>query len=237
MPLAHFLLGERNGDLQVRSVMLPRLAGVVHESKRYALAQRRRRLDREIRGASSVTEAIFNAGYAADQPALPADVKAHHHAQAVQVLLQPLDARLQQSAQLGGATPCATDIAIFPFVRQFAAVEPAWFDALPAKHIGLEWEPCHQMVSLIDPIPQLRKWVRKVFNVHGKDATVAWDVIRERGIRGPEETIKALQFARDAAPLAADLRTQHRSDWPGCVYYQLRATFDNADAFRAANAG
>lgn len=60
-----------------------------------------------------------------------ADVKARHHAQAVQVLLQPLDARLQQNAQLGGATPCATDIAIIPFVRQFAAVEPAWFDALP----------------------------------------------------------------------------------------------------------
>lgn len=60
-----------------------------------------------------------------------AEVKAHHHAQAAQVLLQPLDARLRHSAQLGGATPCATDIAIFPFVRQFAAVEPAWFDALP----------------------------------------------------------------------------------------------------------
>ncbi len=47
------------------------------------------------------------------------------------MLLQPLDARLQQNAQLGGATPCATDIALFPFVRQFAAVEPTWFDALP----------------------------------------------------------------------------------------------------------
>ncbi len=60
-----------------------------------------------------------------------ATVKAHHHALAVQVLLQPLDARLHHSAQLGGATPCATDIAVFPFVRQFAAVEPTWFDALP----------------------------------------------------------------------------------------------------------
>jgi sugar phosphate isomerase/epimerase len=40
----------------------------------------------------------------------------------------------------------------------------AWemlFDALPADNIELEWEPCHQMVSLIDPIPQLRKWVDK----------------------------------------------------------------------------
>ena len=63
----------------------------------------------------------------------------------------------------------------------------AWemmFDTLDADNIGLEWEPCHQMVSLIDPIAQLRKWAPKVFHVHGKDATVAWDVIREKGIRG-----------------------------------------------------
>ncbi|MBT9551083.1 MAG: glutathione S-transferase [Hydrogenophaga sp.] len=59
------------------------------------------------------------------------DAKVHHHEQAVDVLLKPLDAQLQRTGQLGGQTPCATDIAIFPFVRQFAAVEPAWFEALP----------------------------------------------------------------------------------------------------------
>lgn len=65
----------------------------------------------------------------------------------------------------------------------------AWemmFNAIPSDHIGLQWEPCHQMVSLIDPIPQLRKWVDKVFNVHGKDATIAWDIVREYGIHGPK---------------------------------------------------
>jgi glutathione S-transferase len=50
-------------------------------------------------------------------------------AKAVAALLVPLDARLQGAPFLGGATPCATDIAIVPFVRQFAAVEPAWFAA------------------------------------------------------------------------------------------------------------
>ena len=55
----------------------------------------------------------------------------HHARQAVAVLLEPLEAQLKVRAQLGGATPCAADIAIFPFVRQFAAVDPAWFDALP----------------------------------------------------------------------------------------------------------
>lgn len=68
----------------------------------------------------------------------------------------------------------------------------AWnlmFDAVPSAHLGLEWEPCHQMVSLIDPIPQLRKWVNKVFHVHGKDATIAWDIVREYGVHGSQEFV------------------------------------------------
>ena len=63
----------------------------------------------------------------------------------------------------------------------------AWeliFDALPDDNIGLEWEPCHQLVYLIDPVPQIRKWAPKIFHVHGKDATIRWDVIREHGIFG-----------------------------------------------------
>jgi glutathione S-transferase len=55
----------------------------------------------------------------------------HHRAQAVEVLLEPLEVQLKAHPQLGGAKPCAADIAIFPFVRQFAAVDSAWFEALP----------------------------------------------------------------------------------------------------------
>jgi sugar phosphate isomerase/epimerase len=63
----------------------------------------------------------------------------------------------------------------------------AWrmmFDAVPSPALGLEWEPCHQMVSFVDPLPQLREWSSRVFHLHGKDATVLWDVIRREGIRG-----------------------------------------------------
>jgi sugar phosphate isomerase/epimerase len=63
----------------------------------------------------------------------------------------------------------------------------AWelmFNELPHENLGLEWEPCHQLVYLIDPIPQIRKWAHRIFHVHGKDATVRWDVIREHGIFG-----------------------------------------------------
>ena len=68
----------------------------------------------------------------------------------------------------------------------------AWnlmFDAVPSDSIGLEWEPCHQMVSLIDPIAQLREWVHKVFHVHGKDATIAWDVLKRDGLRSGRQWV------------------------------------------------
>jgi len=64
----------------------------------------------------------------------------------------------------------------------------AWemmFDAVPLSNLGLQWEPCHQMVKLIDPMPQLRAWVKKIFHLHGKDATVYHDVVRTHGIGGP----------------------------------------------------
>ena len=56
---------------------------------------------------------------------------AHHASQAVAVLLNPLEASFKDQPQLGGVAPCAADMGIFPFVRQFAAVNPEWFDALP----------------------------------------------------------------------------------------------------------
>ena len=63
----------------------------------------------------------------------------------------------------------------------------AWermFDAVPSKALGLEWEPCHQMTQLIDPLPQLREWLPRVYHLHGKCATIRWDVIRQHGIVG-----------------------------------------------------
>ena len=40
----------------------------------------------------------------------------------------------------------------------------AWelmFNELPDDNLGLEWEPCHQLVYLIDPLPQIRKWAHE----------------------------------------------------------------------------
>ena len=56
------------------------------------------------------------------------------------------------------------------------------FDAVPSDALGLEWEPAHQLIQLIDPIPQLRVWATKIVHLHGKDTSVDWDAVRRRGI-------------------------------------------------------
>ncbi len=98
-------------------------------------------------------------------------------------------------------------------IAQTPAAWEMMFNAIPMDNIGLEWEPCHQMVKLIDPMPQLRKWVGKVFHVHGKDATVYWDVVREHGVFGPH------QFAYHRTPGFGD------SDWTAIISELRRGGF------------
>lgn len=65
----------------------------------------------------------------------------------------------------------------------------AWdmiFNEVPADNLGLEWEPAHQIGQLIDPINNLKKWAHKIVHIHGKDATIDHDSIRDYGILGAE---------------------------------------------------
>ncbi len=48
-----------------------------------------------------------------------------------EVFLLKLEALLLRNTYLLKATPSLADIAIFPFIRQFAAVDSAWFEAAP----------------------------------------------------------------------------------------------------------
>ncbi len=59
------------------------------------------------------------------------DTDPEEHRTAGGEFLQVLEDRLQNGTQLGGDTSGMTDIAIFPFVRQFANTDRTWFDAQP----------------------------------------------------------------------------------------------------------
>lgn len=54
----------------------------------------------------------------------------YHRAEGA-AFLRALDDRLLGKGQLFGAHPALADIALFPFVRQFANTDRAWFDAQP----------------------------------------------------------------------------------------------------------
>jgi glutathione S-transferase len=64
------------------------------------------------------------------------------HRSAATVLLEALETRLDMAAYLCGSACSLADIAIMPFVRQFAAVDPAWF--------GLQ------------PLPAVRNWLTRL---------------------------------------------------------------------------
>ncbi|MFM7378941.1 MAG: glutathione S-transferase [Erythrobacter sp.] len=53
-----------------------------------------------------------------------------HRAEAL-ALLAPLETRLAAAPFLGGTARGFTDIALFPFIRQFAAIDPVWFAEQP----------------------------------------------------------------------------------------------------------
>ncbi len=58
-------------------------------------------------------------------PSRYADCDVREQRAAAVALLEPLEARLKSGAFLFGDTPCLADMAVFPFVRQFAAIDKA----------------------------------------------------------------------------------------------------------------
>lgn len=61
----------------------------------------------------------------------PQRTQADYREDAVACLIAPLETALAGQGYLGGDRPCWADAAIFPFVRQFAGVDAAWWHTAP----------------------------------------------------------------------------------------------------------
>jgi glutathione S-transferase len=124
----------------------PDAGGVIDESlaiMRWALAQN----DPEgwLAGDDAALIAINDGAFKhhLDRAKYPARYEADgidHRAEGL-ALLHPLEARLEHAAGLSGPTRGLTDIALFPFIRQFAAIEPEWFGR--------------------EPLPRLQSWLER----------------------------------------------------------------------------
>lgn len=81
-----------------------------------------------------------------------------HHRAAGYEILRDLDARLADRAQLCGDERTLADIALFPFIRQFANTDRAWFDAQPIPHLQ-RWLAGHLESDLFKSImPKFAPW-------------------------------------------------------------------------------
>lgn len=70
----------------------------------------------------------------------PGQPQTAYRTQAVQALIAPLDQALRERPWLAGTRRGLADVALLPFVRQFAQVDPVWFQAqaLPALQTWLQ---------------------------------------------------------------------------------------------------
>lgn len=71
--------------------------------------------------------------------------------------LATLDDRLHASDYLAGDTPSALDIAIMPFIRQFAHTDLQWFEASPYQALGRwlgAWKASELFLSVMHKYPQ-----------------------------------------------------------------------------------
>jgi glutathione S-transferase len=84
------------------------------------------------------------------------EFSARHRAAASGLLLRLLESRLSATPYLFGTQAALADMAIAPFVRQFAHVEPAWFAAQPwpalARWLQL-WEASELLAEVMHKLP------------------------------------------------------------------------------------
>ncbi len=73
-------------------------------------------------------------------------------------ILKELDTRLADQAQLKGDAVTLADIALFPFIRQFANTDRAWFDAQDLPHLQA-WLAGHLESDLFKAVmPKFVPW-------------------------------------------------------------------------------
>ncbi|MEL7447394.1 MAG: glutathione S-transferase [Pseudomonadota bacterium] len=73
-------------------------------------------------------------------------------------ILRDLDSQLTQEEQLRGKTRTMADIALFPFIRQFANTDRAWFDAQDIPHLH-KWLEAHLASDIFKAImPKFTPW-------------------------------------------------------------------------------
>lgn len=72
----------------------------------------------------------------------------------------------------------------WPFGLNLARTPAIWrrmFEAIPSDHFGLNYDPSHLHMQLIDPIAPIREFGKKIFHTHAKDMRVDTHRLNDHG--------------------------------------------------------
>lgn len=93
--------------------------------------------------------------YASRDPERPAHAGRD---EAVTLMLAPMNARLAESRFLLRDTPSLADMSVVPFVRQFAAVDDAWFRRAPIPHLQAWLNRITASALFVSVMPKCAAW-------------------------------------------------------------------------------
>lgn len=76
----------------------------------------------------------------------------------------------------------------WPFGLNLAHSPAVWrrmFAAIPSKHFGLNYDPSHLHMQLMDPIAPIREFGDRIFHTHAKDMRIEPHLLNEVGSQAP----------------------------------------------------
>ncbi|MEO0531129.1 MAG: sugar phosphate isomerase/epimerase family protein [Planctomycetota bacterium] len=76
----------------------------------------------------------------------------------------------------------------WPFGLNLAHSPAVWrrmFEAIPSPNFGLNYDPSHLRMQLMDPIAPIREFGKRIFHTHAKDTRIDWHVLNDIGTLGP----------------------------------------------------
>ena len=85
------------------------------------------------------------------------EASAEHYRQKAEQTLQHMENAFEAHRWLGGVSASVADVAVFPFVRQFAAVEPQWWTQAPYPKVRawlVYWLDSTLFASVMEKYPR-----------------------------------------------------------------------------------
>lgn len=73
----------------------------------------------------------------------------------------------------------------WPFGKNMARSPDVWrrmFDHIPSRNFGLNYDPSHLVLQLMDPVAPIREFADRIFHAHAKDMKIERHLLNDRGV-------------------------------------------------------